>query len=369
MKGVKKKMNPQLKKTIFLLLGVFFFGLLFFLKSLDETKNEESIEEKRENETLEMYVGANKALKEEGEKGSEKSEGNRDSDQEEEAAKEKETKSKRRGEEEAGNETSLVKTTVKKEDQGIGEKPRKAEKKRKGEEAPTEKETNSSKKEFGKEQEEEESELEKIKKLNKLREEDVRKSLAIGHFRDKIVDSFEKPMDPEAFLGFKRIIPKHIYQTHHFNYDEMPPVMKREVKKIRELHPEYEYSYFNDEQAEGWMMEEYGRRSREYWAYKCITNGAFKADFWRYSALWKKGGWYLDSDFSFIQPIDYFVPEDITFVTPICNVNTHGLFNAFMGVIPKHPIMRRAMDIVISNIEGGYKLNEMDHECSRCRWE
>src|SRR5690242_17731659 len=80
-----------------------------------------------------------------------------------------------------------------------------------------------------------------------------------------------------------RKIPKRIYQTHKFKKGKMPRLMKAAMIKIRRLHPDYEYEYFDDDAADEFMKESYGENSEEYFAYRCLDNPTFKADFFRYA--------------------------------------------------------------------------------------
>ena len=146
------------------------------------------------------------------------------------------------------------------------------------------------------------------------------------------------------------LIPRHIYQTHKFESHSIPPKMAAEMRKIKEMHKDFSYTYFDDREALMMMKREYGVDSEEYNAYLCLNNNAFRADFWRYALLYKRGGFYLDADLSLKIPIDGFVGPQVTFVTPFCLEEGSGLFNAFMGVIPNHPVMRMAMDRIMWNI-------------------
>jgi hypothetical protein len=62
----------------------------------------------------------------------------------------------------------------------------------------------------------------------------------------------------------------------------------------------------------------------------------------------------MDADLSFEKSISEIVPKGTTFTSPICDDPKNGFFQAFLGAIPKHPILRTALDKVIWNIRNKF---------------
>ena len=67
---------------------------------------------------------------------------------------------------------------------------------------------------------------------------------------DKIVHSRKK--------SEKSRIPKWIYQTNISG--NVPLGMAKEIKRIQDMNPEYSYQFFDDQDVEDFIMEEYGER-------------------------------------------------------------------------------------------------------------
>ena len=108
-------------------------------------------------------------------------------------------------------------------------------------------------------------------------------------------------------------IPKQIFQT--FKSEKLPWLTRMHIKRMLRRNREYTYHFYDDERIEKFLLEEF---PREYYvAYKSLTVGAAKADFFRYAILYKKGGIYSHlSIFSFgSTPIFSFKILTITFLT------------------------------------------------------
>ena len=85
-------------------------------------------------------------------------------------------------------------------------------------------------------------------------------------------------------------IPKKIFQTWHSN--ELPPIMKKCVQKLKENHPDFEYHLYNEEMCRQFIKDNF--ENNILIAYDSLIPHAYKADLWRYCILFKYGGIYLD---------------------------------------------------------------------------
>jgi len=102
--------------------------------------------------------------------------------------------------------------------------------------------------------------------------------------------------------------------------------------------------YLNDEQcqqsitaAEPQLLPYYLRE----------RNGKYKADVCCIAALYLKGGYYFDTDMQIIKPVT--IEPHITFVSPF-EAETRGLkgvFNSFIAVAPRHPLLRLNLDVFL----------------------
>lgn len=147
------------------------------------------------------------------------------------------------------------------------------------------------------------------------------------------------------------MIPKNIFQTfHHSNFN---PAFQNIVDEFKNDNPSFNYQFFTNEECSEFIKTNFS--GKIYNAYTRIKPGALKADLWRYCILYEFGGFYIDIDMVSLNGLDRFISKDIDFVSPIDlnlgDLEYHNIFNAFIGCIPKHPIMKNAIDIIINYVE------------------
>jgi len=96
-------------------------------------------------------------------------------------------------------------------------------------------------------------------------------------------------------------IPKIIYRTSPFKFDEIPQVILDSYQKDLEKSPEYSMFYFDDFDCQCFIEENYGM---EYLSlYNSLIPTAFKADLFRYLLLYKHGGVWMDFSMSLNTPL------------------------------------------------------------------
>ncbi|KAG2373775.1 hypothetical protein C9374_011864 [Naegleria lovaniensis] len=161
--------------------------------------------------------------------------------------------------------------------------------------------------------------------------------------------SFPKPPS-------NRQIPKIIHQTYKpSNENELPKGMRAAMASFKNLNCNYSYRYYGDEEALQMLMEHFGKDSDEVYAFQHLIPGAYKIDFWRYAVLWIHGGYYADADMVLRESLDSWISPNATFVLPVeLGLPFFGFNIAFMGSVPRHPLLRIAMDMVIYNVKNKY---------------
>lgn len=142
------------------------------------------------------------------------------------------------------------------------------------------------------------------------------------------------------------LIPRIIVQTNE--RDTIPEGMAKNIAMFLEKNPEYAYAYFDDTRARNFIAEKYPPRVLA--AYDRLVPGAYKADLFRYCYLFENGGVYVDTGMMAIGSLrDLLKPDDV-FVSPEDN-HQGGIYNAFMACVPKHPIVGKAIELSVENIE------------------
>ena len=87
-----------------------------------------------------------------------------------------------------------------------------------------------------------------------------------------------------------------------------------------------------------------------------IVPEAFQADLFRYLVLYKYGGVYNDIGHIYMRNINEMIYEDDEFVISR-DFYPHKhcyIYNAFIAIYPKHPILKAIIDLVIKNVNNKY---------------
>ena len=152
--------------------------------------------------------------------------------------------------------------------------------------------------------------------------------------------------------GTAQKIPRAILQT--FETRRVPAGLFRATKSWLELNPEYEYRFYDDDDRRTLIEEHFGEQALA--CYESLTNGAFRADFWRYCALYVHGGVYADADTLCTRPLRKLIRENDDFIVPRAN-NPRFLFNAFICSVPRHPFLKNVIDTAVERITAGDLVN------------
>ena len=86
------------------------------------------------------------------------------------------------------------------------------------------------------------------------------------------------------------LIPRRIIQT---GPPSLPLLLRSASQNVRLLHPTFEYLFFDDAQVESFIQEHFPEYRRVYHSFRFPIQ---KYDFFRYLAVYRLGGFYLDLD-------------------------------------------------------------------------
>lgn len=141
-------------------------------------------------------------------------------------------------------------------------------------------------------------------------------------------------------------IPKVIFQT--FKTSKLPFITRWHIKRMKKTNPEYDYQFYDDVRVANFIKDEF--EEEIYTLYNKIYIGAAKADFFRYSILYKKGGIYLDIDSLFLRKLDDFIlPNDSAIISLEGNRKFYIQYALFFEA--GHPFLKKTLDIIINNIK------------------
>jgi hypothetical protein len=126
--------------------------------------------------------------------------------------------------------------------------------------------------------------------------------------------------------------------------------MEKNVQKLKDMNPDYEYFLFDDNDCRNYLETNYGKNYAI--AFDTLNKGAFKCDFWRYAILYKEGGVYIDIDMDPLVPLDNILKENDKFVSvvDISHYGMNGIYQAFLACEPNHKIMFNSLEITFINI-------------------
>lgn len=152
-------------------------------------------------------------------------------------------------------------------------------------------------------------------------------------------------------------IPNNIFQNHKRRM--VPAGMANAIRKIQDHGSNYSYTFYDDETSRQYIAKHYPSALE---AFDTLIPGAYKSDLFRIIRLYVEGGVYFDAPFSpydstlkldqILQPTDTFVSA---------NDRGHGLYNAFMASIPKHPILKGGIAAILKNVKNkSYGIDVLD---------
>ncbi|WP_312077922.1 glycosyltransferase [Chryseobacterium sp.] len=141
-------------------------------------------------------------------------------------------------------------------------------------------------------------------------------------------------------------IPKNIFQT--FKTSDLPWITRFYINRMKKKNPGWRYQFYDDNQILDFFAKEFPSEYLK--AYKSLTIGAAKADFFRYAVLYIYGGVYLDIDSYDKTPLDKFIrPTDFAIISPEGNP---GLYCQWALIFDKnHPFLKRTLEKVLENIQ------------------
>ncbi|MEZ4944939.1 MAG: glycosyltransferase [Cyclobacteriaceae bacterium] len=140
-------------------------------------------------------------------------------------------------------------------------------------------------------------------------------------------------------------IPRVIYQTYYSS--SLPLVTRFFIWRMRKMNPEFKYEFFDDARIDQFIKEEC--EPAIYKAYKKITIGAAKADFFRYNILYKKGGVYLDIDSTTRKALSGLIKDNDHAI--ISQERNPGMYVQWALVFEAgHPFLKRTIEKIMDNI-------------------
>lgn len=165
------------------------------------------------------------------------------------------------------------------------------------------------------------------------------------------------------------IIPPILTFTYHTNLlttptselqDSEDRSLSQNVQQITTLHPESTIRFLNDDDCLQSIKATLGMDTNLTNYFLKETHGMYKADICRGAALYETGGLYFDIDVETRSiPLWQVIDPQTEFVTTLVHKDSNHLgrfFQAFIGVVPGHPVMKRYLELFVEYYEGKVKV-------------
>ena len=148
-------------------------------------------------------------------------------------------------------------------------------------------------------------------------------------------------------------IPKIIHKVilvDGFEFPKLPVGMTKAVDTWRDTNPEYNLKIYSGKDCQRYILDHFDQKTLDY--FNKLKPYAFKCDLFRLLVLYNEGGWYSDMRQVCMTPLNNLNQSGHEFYTSAdCPPNQNCMYNAFIGSIPKHPIMKKTIEIVKWNID------------------
>ena len=168
----------------------------------------------------------------------------------------------------------------------------------------------------------------------------------------------------EGLSTHTHAIPPILTFTYHTNLittpierlaDEEDRALSRNVRDIIAMHPGSAVNFLNDEDCLNSIRNALGQNTTLAGYFSKETKGMYKADICRGAALYETGGLYFDIDIEPRVSLWDAVAPTTEFVTILVHKDSNhlgGFFQAFIGVTPRSPVMRRYLELFVDYYEG-----------------
>lgn len=146
-------------------------------------------------------------------------------------------------------------------------------------------------------------------------------------------------------------IPRKIFQIWDDSpFASFPPIIQKSISTYRTLNPHYQHFSFGHHSAAQYIANHESPRVLH--AYHLLRPLAYKADLWRYIVLYHQGGVYADAKSIALAPLDVWLPIHGGLL--VNDIRGAGILNALMAMPPRDPLMRLAIDQIVTNVEARF---------------
>lgn len=120
------------------------------------------------------------------------------------------------------------------------------------------------------------------------------------------------------------------------------------LRDLKHQNPKFDIRYYDNEQCAAFIAQHF--EPRVLVAFKALIPGAYKADLFRYCAMYIHGGVYGDIKQRYLKPLDEIFDMQADMILWTRDILRGNIQISFMASPPKHPIFRKAIDFVVETV-------------------
>jgi len=151
------------------------------------------------------------------------------------------------------------------------------------------------------------------------------------------------------------MIPKQIHKiviTDDGNIPPLPEPMNEAMQTFKDLNPEYKHKLYSGKDCIKYINEHFKDDPEILKCFLAFKPNAYKCDVFRIIVLYNEGGWYSDSRQVCYQSLDILNNADKEFYCVVdAPINPNCVTQAFIGSVPKHPILKKYIEIIKFNVK------------------
>ena len=130
----------------------------------------------------------------------------------------------------------------------------------------------------------------------------------------------------------------------------IPDGMKKALESFYRMNPDYKIKMYSGDDCVEYIKNHFDEEVLE--AYRALKPYSYKCDLMRHLILYNEGGWYSDIRQICLEPIDTLNKLHKEYFTSVdCPPNQMCMYTAFIGSVPKHPISRKMIDLLLWNVK------------------
>lgn len=130
---------------------------------------------------------------------------------------------------------------------------------------------------------------------------------------------------------------------------QLPEGMNKAIETWYRLNPGYKVKLYSGESCENYIKQHFNDDVLK--AYHSLKPYSYKCDLMRHLIMYNEGGWYTDARMECYKPLDELDALNKEFYVCVDTPQQQlCMTTGFIGSVPKHPISKKMIDIILWNI-------------------